>query len=303
MKLELNKNAKRAVNQSILVCGTGRSGTSITGKIVASFHNIEYTYEPPMLFSILPLVEKISEEEWSLLFETFLYEEFFLNHLAGRNMNFNSYDESSVLKVKSLEELENRKKKSFGKTELVKLASSHRIAFKVPEAAAYIDKIKKHYPDLSVILVYRNLSDTVNSLLQKKWFTNESLETGDIVWPNRHLENTYVPFWVKEVDISLWLGLTELNRCVYYFIRMYEHFVSNLSNVFLVNYDEMVVSPNSIVQGMADNLGCKFGIYTDEILKTIKRTDSYKETLILDNIDSNLLEQARVIEDYFTKLI
>ena len=95
-------------NNAVLISGSARSGTTILSKILHSFKNVELVYEPPVLFSLFALLPEIEEKQWRLLYETYLYEEFFINALSGRSVNCNRKDDSSIFLVKDKEELDKR---------------------------------------------------------------------------------------------------------------------------------------------------------------------------------------------------
>ena len=45
-------------NKLVIITGAGRSGTTILGKIVGSFSNTHYCYEPHFFRYIPPLIQK-----------------------------------------------------------------------------------------------------------------------------------------------------------------------------------------------------------------------------------------------------
>ncbi|MDE2291702.1 MAG: hypothetical protein KGL53_06435, partial [Elusimicrobia bacterium] len=67
--------AKEAVNRAVMIVGVARSGTTLAGSLVSSFDGIEYSFEPPLLFSLLPLIDAMPADQFQLIFETYLYEE------------------------------------------------------------------------------------------------------------------------------------------------------------------------------------------------------------------------------------
>jgi hypothetical protein len=106
--MQLKESVKSKVNNSILITGSARSGTSIMGKIIHSLKNVEYVFEPPTLVSLFSVIHEMDEKHWSLLFQTYLYEEFLINAIAGRNLNFNTNDDSCIYNTKPRNEIEER---------------------------------------------------------------------------------------------------------------------------------------------------------------------------------------------------
>ena len=79
MSISTPKNAISLLSNAIVLSGSARSGTTITGKILHSFHNVEYLYEPPIIFTLLALRNKIGEDEFKAIYGSYLYDEFFVN--------------------------------------------------------------------------------------------------------------------------------------------------------------------------------------------------------------------------------
>ena len=86
---KLNSRIFEKCNNSTLITGGARNGTTILGKIFHSFNNVEYIFEPPLFFSLFALIDSLDKDDWKLLYETYLYEEFLINALGGRNLNYN----------------------------------------------------------------------------------------------------------------------------------------------------------------------------------------------------------------------
>ena len=93
-KFFISDQAKKISSSLIIISGISRSGTTFMGKILGSMKNIEYIYEPPTLLMLFNIINKIDKETWINLFETYIYEEFLINSLSGRYLNFNKNDDS-----------------------------------------------------------------------------------------------------------------------------------------------------------------------------------------------------------------
>ena len=74
VKILIPEKLKNNINQNtIWITGTGRSGKTIIGKILASFKNTQYFYEPDFLPSLLYLSNKINKNYFNHLFENYFY--------------------------------------------------------------------------------------------------------------------------------------------------------------------------------------------------------------------------------------
>ena len=230
-KLQISQCAKNKVAQSILITGAARSGTTILGKIVHSFNKVEFEFEPPMMFSLLPLLGGMSESKWKLLFETYLYESHFINAVCGRNLNFNEMDDSSILKVKSKEEIENRLKVSVRKSDAESIFKDHLIAFKMPDAIPYLGKLSSYYPEMKMVVIRRDPVSTINSLVAKGWFADGAADH-NFIWPFYVDDNgVRIPYWVGDQDFDQWIEMNEADRCAYYYLRMRDG-LDRLSNCY-----------------------------------------------------------------------
>ena len=155
MSLHISKMASNVVSNAIIITGSARSGTTIMGKIVHSFQGVEYVNEPPMLFSLISKIDDVGPNIWKLLYETYLYEEFLINALAGRSINCNRGDDSSIYHVKGNEEIEARLQNSYGKLEvedIIKLKNI-QLAYKIPNIVPYVSKINDIYPSRTVVVM------------------------------------------------------------------------------------------------------------------------------------------------------
>lgn len=294
--LQISEQASSAVSKAILITGSARSGTTIMGKIIHSMEGVEYLYEPPMMFTLFALINQIPERDWRLLYETYLYEEFFLNAIAGRAINCNKADDSSIYKVKLKEEIEKRLEKSLSKLEAEEYARHHVIAFKIPDVVPFVPILKRYYPSTRVIVMMRNAVETLNSLLKKRWFSPEN-ETSNLIWPFRLYKGVHVPFWVREGDEELWFGLSELDRAAYYYIRVNET-VEEIEGRIEVKYSHLLAKPKKVVSDIADMLGLRFGAMTEEIINQIRPTTPDRDYKILDRVRQDFREKV----EYYSEL-
>ncbi|MCH7825985.1 MAG: hypothetical protein IH849_14390 [Acidobacteria bacterium] len=69
-----------------------------------SLAGFEYAFEPPLLFSLLPTMSSIGDDAFRILFETYLFEDFYMEALAGRRLNLNEHEDSSALRAKGAEQ-------------------------------------------------------------------------------------------------------------------------------------------------------------------------------------------------------
>ena len=287
--LHLSSEAALFAKSAVLICGTARSGTTLVGNIIHSMKSVEYAYEPPTLVLLLALINNINEHNWKLLYEAYLYEEFFLNALAGRAINCNTTDDSSIYKVKPTAEIESRLRTHASKQLLQQRSLGSIIAFKIP-SPHLIPKLKEYYPSMRVVVVTRDAIDTINSLIAKKWFSKEA-EKFDLIWPFSIIDGIHIPYFVKVCDQKDWIAMSELDRAAYYYIRSCEY-ESSIDGKIEVNYSVLMQNPLNEVERIAELLGLKFGEMTHSIIGGIARKDIPRNSQILSGIRGDLREKV-----------
>lgn len=289
--LKISDVAASSVADAILVTGSARSGTTIMGKIVSSLETVEYAYEPPMLFTLFALIQRMDKEQWKLLYETYLYEEFLMNALAGRTFNFNRVDNSAIFRVMPEQEIQRRLDLNLSKAEAEGLAPGRTLAYKMPDIVSFVPTLKSYYPGTRVIVMLRDATETINSVMQRKWFSDENVRKS-LIWPFREVNSVRVPYWVKEEDDDLWSRFSELDRTAYYYIRINEE-VENIEGRIDVFYDRLVTHPHETVVELVNTLGLTLGEKTEEIIGQIGPTDAERDRDVVDAIDSRLREQVK----------
>jgi hypothetical protein len=295
--LKLNPDASSACNRAVVISGAGRSGTTILGQVIHSMEGVEYCFEGPMLVSLFPLIELLQRDQWMLLYETYLYEEFLINALAGRNLNCNRADDSSIYKVKPDELVESRFVRSRRKRDLVLEARGSIIAYTLPDIVPYLNTLTSYYPGSRVVVLYRRAEDTLNSVLQKKWFADDTIKDGLIHWPNRTVRGMPIPYFVPEADSDYWLSADELHRSAYYYVRMMDN-LRTVENAIVLNYDRMLGDPQQTINALASRLDLAFGPKTAGLVASIRKTASPRVE-VLSRLDPSMQKRLKVIADAF----
>lgn len=289
--LALDKRIYDKCNEAIVVSGGARSGTTIVGKILHTFQDVEYTFEPPMLFSLFALLPVVGEGQWKLLYETYLYEEFLMNALAGRGLNCNSVDDSSIFRVKPKELVEERLRYSLRKSDAERQAKDSKLAYKMPDIVPLLPKVKQYYPGTRIIIMTRKAPEVFNSILEKRWLSSQNLKDKNLNWPNRFADGLRIPFWVDPKDDELWYNMDELHRIAYYYLMINKP-IKQIQGCITVKYDDLIKNPISTIRSLADILGLEWGEKTDEILKTVRRTKKDRDYDILKQLKPEIRDEV-----------
>lgn len=288
--LQLEPAMQRAVETAILVSGGGRSGTTVLGKLIHSFSDVEYVFEPPTLIALFALFETLPESAWRFLYEAYLGEDFLANALAGRAINTNRADDSSVLAVKTAQEIDRRLERSWGKHDLMQASAHSVIAYKIPNIVPMLARFHARYPGSRIVVIKRGAAETIQSLMQKGWFRD--LGPGSTLhWPFREQAGVRVPYWVAPGDETLWCELAEVDRCAYYYLRMSDAPPEN-SRVLHVRYAELVAQPVDTAHRLAHWLGLTPGARTPDVLAAIAPTGKPVDAKVIDRVSLQFRDEV-----------
>lgn len=296
--LELDPATKAVIESAVVITGGGRSGTTILGKLIHTFSNVEYAFEPPMLVALFALLDQLPEPTWKFLYEAYLAEEFLSNAVAGRTINTNRADDSSIHAVKSEVEIEERLSRSWSKQEIMEKVGNKTVSYKLPNIVPFLQQFMSYYPDARVIAIQRAAVDCINSLLIKSWFKNDGAQAAT-AWPFRQVGTWRVPYWVRSGDEEMWCELTELDRCAYYYLLMSD-VPPQGPRVMHLRYADFVSHPADTSEHLAQWLGVEEGSRTREVLASIRPTGKSVDAGIIQQISlqfrETVLEQSALSE-------
>lgn len=289
-KYVLNQEVFDKCNQAVVISGGARNGTTIVGKFVHSLKDVEYFFEPASINSLFPLINELPEDKWKLLYESGLYEEMLINAVTGRNLNCNLEDDSSIYKVKEREDIEQRQAKSFSKAEAKVAAASKTVAYKHPNIVPYLPKLVSYYPGSKVILMRRNPSDAISSIILKQCFNDEDL----LGWPARLYKDKKIPFWVKESDVELWMELNETDRAGYYYIQMMQAY-ADVENKLIIDYEQLVGQPQEVANKLSEFIQADITEKTKEIVSSIYVRNVGGDKNKLDVLSESMRQQVEAV--------
>lgn len=269
MQFYLHPKVSEFISKATLITGAARSGTSIMGRLFHSLDNVEYATEPPLLFAHIPLIDVLPRDVWKFLYEAYLFEDWHFEAVAGRRLNFNENDQSCIFKAKARAVIEERLSKSHRRVENFERAILSIFVCKMPDILPFIPKLKKYYPDMTVITMFRKVESVIASLIKKNWFSEEGLTGFTAYWPIKDAAAPVVPYWIPDKDIKWWKEMNEVERSCYYYILMYDNLTEDDMSI-IINYDEFVKTPNEIFRALIERLGFSEGELTRYILSKIE---------------------------------
>lgn len=292
---------KDKVRDSILITGSARSGTTIFGKLVGSLNTVEYFFEPPTLFSLFSLLNKLPSQESCLLFETFVYEELLVGALSGRMINLRNQDDSSIKHTKTDAEIA-RRMNAIGRKGDIETEKA-TIALKLPDFVYRLPEINKTLGLQKLLISVREPSSTISSLLRKGWFKDESLQAGIHTWPNLFEGRVPKPHWVPKDWLEIWDEMTEVDRAALYFVTQTKLPMDLPESALIFSYDQLIKEPVKLLGAVADHLGLSFGSLTKNILTEVteqKTTEYFNLKLLSRNLRNRVEEvYANAIKQCF----
>ena len=296
----LRPEVSATVSQATLITGAARSGTTIVGTLVHSLQGLDYVFEPPFLFALLPLIDTLDPAVWRSLYETYLFEDFLMDSLAGRRLNFNQQDESSVFRAKTVAEIENRIKGSSRRNDVFWQAQRTKIAYKMPDIVPYVSKLKSYYPAMKVIVLFREPEAVVDSLVKRGWFQTDASASERVQGPWKAFSPD-MAFWVPNGTEQQWRSASSLERAYLYYNWAYEPLLLlNPANVLVVNYDNLVSYPAREFERVRAYVGAPAGSLTEKVVASIKEppaTTSRTLCLMAQSMQERTLRLVNSIEE------
>ena len=176
----------------IIITGSGRSGTTILGKIIGSMEPCYYLFEP----SIMKYCADVDT------LRPVLFEDYWVLQAQGRNLNINENEDSYYLNYMDNNFYSKRK-------DALRRCQESKLCIKVTEYTQDSSTVKSWFPGLKFIHIYRNGNDVVDSMAIRGWFTNPYMENG-------YLDATYnggVPWFIYGMEAGEWCTYNQHTRC------------------------------------------------------------------------------------------
>lgn len=294
------------VNNSIMVAGLYRSGTTILGKLLGSFKNAEYIFEPPMVLHLDYLVQrkKIDDTLAADILRTNLAEDYMLNFLHGRRYNMRPCDDSSVFVMKSYDDSVGRWLKIKRLKNAIDFYRAHdfRLIFKNAAKYSIIPVLLKNYTSCRIVEIIRDLRSVLSSLLARGWFSNKAVKDSEYgIWPFNKDNLVKVPYVGEGSDIEEYETANEETRAIDFInAKMRNRFEAKeiidskyKSSIHTMKYEDMIKDARATAIDISNFIQMDLSPKTDELIKTVKETNR------VHNIDKVLLNCDKKIVKKF----
>ncbi len=263
-KIRVTEIQKTNTKNAIIITGAPRSGTSLLGKLVSTLKDIDYHFEPPMIWALASLLsmKELSQEVASILLQLYLHEDLLLESVHGRKANLRPGDDSLVLNSITWAELLLRWHNIHNREDAIRYISDKhlRLAFKSPSVIDAIPFFANALPESKFIIIMRNGQDVAQSIIRKKWLSDEGLENN--YWPYKMIAGNKVPHLVEDSMVGKWVKMNEVTRACYLWRRDAEFAIrakdSNFgSRLHFIYYEDLRSEPSIIMDAIATFLSTK----------------------------------------------
>jgi len=293
-RLLIDPIAAQVMNRAVIVNGAGRTGTTMMGQLIHSLAGVEYSFEPPLLFGLLALIDAMPEDQWKLLFELYFFEDLFVESTSGRRLTFNPRDMSYIYHVKTRAEIEDRFAAPRRRTELFKLLQTQRQACKITDLVPHLRRLARFYPSTKFLTMVRDPLDVAASIIGRGWYSDRTLTGTPAIWPFFRVGDYQVPFWLKPEDREPWIRSPEIDRCLLYYIAMYADLTIH-DGVRIVDYDCFVLEPVEQFRALTAWLNASDGAFTEKLLAGVGPQKGPGPQAPVDAADARLVARAKQI--------
>ena len=202
---------------------------------------------------------------------------------------------SSIYNSKDKKEIGSRLSKSYRRLEIFPKAIKSSIAFKQVEISQYLREFIDYYPMMRTILLIRSPEGVINSINQKKWFSDEQLFNNSGKWFFKRGTNWNIPDWLENNERKKFLKMNETDRALFYYQSEYKNFIKCLKlkkfKPLIIDYDDFTKNPDLIFSSTTKSIKENYGKLTNKILRSIRINSSSQKNLI--DFDKKLLENCK----------
>lgn len=293
-------------NRLVVITGVSRSGTSILGKIAGSLDNVIYLYEP-LIMRFIPTLAKNGAMDFNLasqLLKGILFEDYYLQLLHGRNLNFKKTDNSYIGNYQNLKDLKERWFKYDRRGDILNdiYAGKYLFVLKINEMQPLFRTLEKIFNGIRFIHIIRDGNEVVSSSLKRGWYTDEYLNHNMMQWMRRG--QIKVPWFIAEKDINKFRRWNAATRNAYIWRTLVkagmEYGVGN-DGYLEIRYEDILAHPKKIIGACERFLGSKMTDLTLRNIASVKRhvlTKHFDMTADMDKQQQALFRRVMKELDY-----
>ncbi len=254
-----------------------RSGTSMLGKVIGSFDLVEFFYEP------MTFVNLLLNPPCHTLIDDYIYSDLLMPALAGRNINLNRNDDSSIYNYKSDALIAARLSRSWPSDVIHDAYPSISCLIKYPTYIKQIGLLHLSSFSMKKVYICREPNGNLSSLFRKRWFSDEVISSG-VRGEFRKVDGCNIPLWVDDCELEKFLSLDEMGRCLLYYNKTLAASLDKFDVV--LSYESICNDPFSTAEQLQKKLNTKPGEKTHQLLKSIRPEEMVSLQIAKHNVDA-----------------
>jgi len=278
-------------NRMVIITGMSRSGTSILGKIVGSMEGAIYIFEP-VIMRLLPAMAKTGHMDFgsaSQLLKGILFEDYYLQSLHGRNVNFKESDNSFIGNYQDIAAVKERWVKYERREGVLEDIYKGKYTFlmKINEIHPLLPLLGKMFKGLRVIHIIRNCNAVISSSMKRGWYTDEFLNRNMTQWMRAGAPKA--PWFVPKEDIIKFREWNRETRIAYAWRllgKMAIDYGRGRDNYLEIKYEDLVRDPSRVASSCERFLNSKKTKITARHIKAVKEHVVTRHSDTTINIDS-----------------
>lgn len=283
-------------NRMIVVGGVGRSGTSVLSKIIGSLEGTIFLMEP-MIIRLFPILFKTGikdSQRMSGLLKAVLFEDYYLQMLHGRSVNFNKEDESFIGNYEDINSVKARWKKYRRRNQVIDDLNKGKYTFvvKLTEPELLFPVFEKIFKNVRFIHIIRNGCDVISSQIKRGWHTDEyydrRLLKGGVWWAYRFGKDKGVPWFISakyREAFCAWNQATRIAHIWRTMVRTGMEYGRKNPRYLQIQYENLVSDPHGLTRKCERFLGLRRSEVTVKNIEQIKNYTLTKHQSVAEAID------------------
>jgi hypothetical protein len=304
MQYELAERQLQNIQDTVIITGCPRSGTSVFGQIISTFEGMEYHYEPQIVHILMRLLDRneISKNVAFLLLRMYLHEDLLVESAHARKVNLRPNDTTLILNSMPWKELIHRWSSIANTADALAYINERnlRVAIKTINVIGFISNLREALPEAKFLLILRDGRDVVYSLLQRNWLTDEALQHH--YWPYKFVDGHRIPDRVDDDMAARWVAMKPIDRACYLWRRDAESSIEAMSgnhrdHLHAVRYEALLSEPEPLLTDVARFLSSRMTDQTYPMVRSLRPYKPRASYAFLDDADPKEFKRFREVNE------
>jgi len=243
------------------------------------------------LLPALSVLDRRSERTYGSLLRAVLFEDYILQMVHGRSLNFNSLDDSCVDNYMSREDIEFRWKTLHRRSDAVDYfeKSSAKIIIKTPEFMPLLERLNAIFDGVKVINITRNGNDVVSSSVSRGWYTDGYMVGKIVDWTiGRSGSGCNAPWYLDDVGEDEFIRWNSETRAAAVWRNLTERAMATIAerrhDVMDIRYEGLVTDPTGTIDRIAGFIGATPTRLTRQHIEAVEGFEARRYPAVIDKI-------------------